>query len=204
MLRQEQVLGFDVAVYDASGMCCGPGLAGLHYVFDRDLDRQRAALSQHVGQVLPGQMLHDDEGYAVRQRADVEDTGHVLTADLGRRAGFAREALDQLGDLQGLGAQELQRHDLAQLDVHGRHDVAHATRANQLQDFILARDDVAHRKRQLDRGRLCECDQPTRRMARVRRAANAWRRGSHAVLPTQNNAHFQRFFSVPGWLHGLH
>jgi len=73
----------------------------------------------------------------------------VLAADLGGGARLTREAFDQLGMRQRFGAQKLQRHHLAQLDVAGGDDVAHTAAAEQPGDLVLARDHVTDSERNL-------------------------------------------------------
>ena len=86
-------------------------------------DGQRTALGDHLGEVLPGEQLHDHEGDAVVGLAHVADARDVLAFELHRRARLAVEPGDDVGDLHDLALQELERHALVEAEVGGlRHD----------------------------------------------------------------------------------
>ena len=92
----EEVRGLEVAVDDAERVRVGDGDAGLEHELDRLLERERAALLEHGGEVAPLEVLHHHVRSAGLERADVEDAGHVLARDLHRGPGLAGEAGDDL------------------------------------------------------------------------------------------------------------
>ncbi len=96
-----------------------------------------------VGEVAALQVLHDHERGAVVEATDVDDAGHVLAMDLRRRAGLAREALDDLGDALRVREQALDRDPLVELHVPGRDHDAHAALAEDPFDQVLASQDRA-------------------------------------------------------------
>ena len=83
-------------------------------------------------------------GAPVLQRAHVEDTRDVLVrrADRGG-ARLAEEAGAGVGVRGGLGKEELDGDAALQDVIRGRHDDAHAPRAEDALDAVLAREDVA-------------------------------------------------------------
>ena len=177
-------------MHDAARVRRRQRFAGLHHVFDGHLDRERPARLEHLGQVLPGQMLHHDERHAVGKHPDVEYSSHVLAADLGGGSRFACEALHELFDLERLGAQELQRHDLAQLDVRRRYDEAHAAGADLLDDFVLSGDELAGCEGHFDR-LLAERDHAARGRSKQSRAVQTLSGGCHQpLLPDFGTATF--------------
>jgi hypothetical protein len=121
-------------------------LARLEGIFERDLRRQAPFFGEHAGEIAPLEPLHHDEGHAVRQRADVEDAGHVLALDPHGESGLAREARDEIVVGRELGAQELQRDFVAELGAQRRHDVADVADADELANLVFSSDDLSRHK----------------------------------------------------------
>ncbi len=94
-----------------------------------------------LGQVLPLQPLHGEEGPAVRGGAmgDVGDDAGV--AQLGQDGGLASEALEGLG---ALGVEQLERHGLTGDRVAGAIDGAHAATAHEGREREAPGDDRVH------------------------------------------------------------
>ena len=114
-----------------------------HGLFDGDALLVGAEEASEVGALEP---LHHHV-LGVLEGADVDDARDVLVLDLGADLGFAAEAgaearLPRLV----VDAEELERDLLAQHEVRGRHDDAHAALAEQRLDAVLAVDQEARRQ----------------------------------------------------------
>ena len=89
------------------------------------------------------EVLHDHVRKAVRHAADVDHLGHVLARDAGGGARFAHEALGHVGDVRDRGGGEFDRDLLAQLDVLGAHDHAHAADADRARREVFREQERA-------------------------------------------------------------
>ena len=149
----EQIGRLQIAVDDPQPVRVGDGLARLQDELDGLLDRKRPSLLKPRAEVAALQVLHHHVRSAGLQRPDVDDARHVLALDLDRRASFPREPRHGFGIAQRVGKQELDRHPLVELDVVGSDDDAHAARAEDLVDAVLAGEDVALTNARHDFGR---------------------------------------------------
>ena len=140
---EEDVLGLEIAVDDAGGVRGGQRAADL----DRDLAgpvRVEAALvRQHVGEIDPVEVLHDEVGAAVVGRAEVHHVDDVGMADARGGARLAPEPLDQLLLRRVVRVQDLDRDDLADLDVLGGVHGPHAALADLAQHAVAVVDHAA-------------------------------------------------------------
>ena len=141
--REEDVLGLEIAMEDAARVRVGHRVDRGDEEIDRLLRLDPAAAPVHVApEVLPLEELLDDEGGPVLGLADVEDVNHVRVADDVGGARLAEEAHDHLGALAVLFAQQLDRHVPAEPGVLGTVDFAHAPRAEQRVEPVLAGEDL--------------------------------------------------------------
>jgi hypothetical protein len=69
----------------------------------------------------------------------------VLAAQLANRAGLAQKSIDGVGALKSFGQEKLQRDRFVQVDVHGPHDHAHPSHAEDRFDDVLSVDAIADR-----------------------------------------------------------
>ena len=102
---------------------------------------------QQRRQVLAVHVFHGDERHAL-DLADVVNAADVGMRDLARHAHLAVEAFEQPLVLGGLLGQEFQRHRLAERQVGGAIDLAHAAAAQQSDDAVApaqqrSRDEAA-------------------------------------------------------------
>ena len=96
---------------------------------------QPADARQQRGQVFAVHVFHGNERHAL-DLADVVDAADIGVGDLARHAHLAVESLQQPLVLGGFFGQEFQRHRLAQHQVGGAIDFAHAAAAQQADDAI--------------------------------------------------------------------
>ena len=112
----------------------------------RDLDRlvfrQPADAPQQRRQVFAVHVLHRQEVAPV-DLADVEDAADVRMRDAQRHAHFVEEPLEPIRIALDVPRQELQRDRLAELQVVGAVDLAHAAAAEQADHAIAAADERA-------------------------------------------------------------
>ena len=78
--------------------------------------------------------------------ADVVDAADVRVRDLPRHADFGVELREPAGVAVDVGRQELQRDRLAELQVVGAVDLAHAAAAQAADDAVAAAEEGAGRK----------------------------------------------------------
>ena len=123
------------------------GEAGAHLA--RELDRavggETADAAEQEREVLAVHVLHREKGVAF-EFADVVDAADVGMGDLARQADFGVE----LGEARGVAVErfgeELERDRLAELQVVGAIDLAHAAAAEPADDAVTAVEDRAGRK----------------------------------------------------------
>ena len=106
----------------------------------------RALVAQHLAEVEAVEALHDEVDVAVGRGARVGDVDDVGVADLGRGARLAAEARHQVRLPRELRVQDLERDLLADLDVLGLVDGAHAAGAEHALDAIAPVDDHADQR----------------------------------------------------------
>jgi hypothetical protein len=133
-------------VHDAEVVRLGDRLAGLQEQIDGLDARNWTPALEDARQVLALEVLHDDERDAV-DRPGVVHAGDVLVLDAARGAGFAREPGAALGALGRRRAEELERHELAELAMARRHDDAHPALTEHAGDLVLAGEYVADPER---------------------------------------------------------
>ena len=126
-----------------------PGRSGSRS--DRRASRSsRRSCDEHVGEIDAVEVLHHEVGAALLGRAEVGDVDDVRVADARRRPRLAPEALDQVLLRRVREVQDLDRDDLADLDVLAGVDRPHAPLADLAQDAVAAVDDPP---REVDRQR---------------------------------------------------
>jgi hypothetical protein len=128
-------------VDDAQPVCGVHGLAGLDDVVDGVLDRNGPG-EQPLRQVLTLEVFHHHVGRPGGQPPHVDHAHHVLALDPDGGPRLADEALGELGVIGGRIEQELDRYPLAQLDVLGEHDHAHAPLPQHAFDAKFLGEDV--------------------------------------------------------------
>ena len=131
----------------ADRMRRGQRLTRLKHVAHGELVLEWTSLFQQRAQVLTVEVLHDHEGLAILERADVDDPCDMIALDARRGLCLPQEARDQgLPPIFGFNrrpGQELERDFVVQHEVLGLDDDAHAARAENALDPILASEDIA-------------------------------------------------------------
>ena len=117
--------------------------ARLQNEVDRGRDRKRPPDAQLGLEVAASQELHDHVRSATLVSVDVEHLHDVRSSDARARAGLAVEPLHCVRQGEDLVTQELDRDALAQAQVLGLEDEAHASLAKRSKQPVLAADDVA-------------------------------------------------------------
>ena len=115
------------------------GEAGAQFArrFEGLVGGQPADAQQQRRQVFAVHVFHGDERHAF-DLADVVDAADVGVRDLARHAHLAVEALQQTRVRGRFRRQEFQRHRLAQHQIGGAIDLAHAAAAQQADDAVAA------------------------------------------------------------------
>ena len=147
---QVQVRGLEVAVDDAELVRLVERPRDLAEVEHDLARRERAAPLELRPEVVPVELLHDQEGHVAELGADVgvEDAHDVVGADPHRRPRLRAEALDRLRVAGERGVEDLEREHLARVHVLDPVHRAHPAAAEEALDLVAARDDAA-------RGRSC-------------------------------------------------
>ena len=131
-----------VAVQHASVVRRGEPRAELPRDLERLVLRKPADPLQQRGEILAVDVLHRQEVLAV-DLADVVDAADVGMRDLARDAHLGVEALERAsGSDASRSRQELQRDRLAELQVVGAVDLAHAAAPEQADDAVALGEDV--------------------------------------------------------------
>ena len=128
-VRQEDVLGLDVAMHDASPVGVSDGLDDRHQDPGGGVEGEPlAAARSEVGtEVLALEELLDEEGNAGRVFSYVEDVDDVgVPHDVGR-ARLAQEPSDDVAVGEVLGLEDLDGHVAAEIRVARLPDFAHAS-----------------------------------------------------------------------------
>src|SRR5262249_2467739 len=135
-LRQHDVAGFEISMYDAGAVRGGQGVGDL----DRDpqdlLDGQRSLL-QPLEQRLAVQVLHDEEGAAM-VLADIVRDACVRMGELRGGAGFAIEAPAELRTRRERFRKDLDRHAAIEPRVARAVDLTHAACTDGGNDLVWA------------------------------------------------------------------
>ena len=103
--------------------------------------RQRAVALDHVREVEPAHVLHDQVQRALRG-AEVEDLDGVRVMQPRDRGGLALEPRDNIGVVREIAMQHLHRGDLAHAQMLDAVDDAHAAAADHLEHAIAILDDL--------------------------------------------------------------
>ena len=140
--RQEQVLGFDVAVHDATRVRFADRIASLNHPVDRVLERARLSIDQSIRQVFTFEELEDKERRAALQTSDVENATDMRALYLEKDAGLSLESSHSLGVRAERRHQELDRYALVEIEMPRLDDEPHSAFADHTLDAILA---VQHR-----------------------------------------------------------
>ena len=136
-LVHHDVLRLQVAMDHAAVVRRGEPGAQLARRFEGLVGGQAADAQQQVGQVFAVHVFHGDERHAF-DFADVVDAADVGVGDLAGHAHFAVEPFQQTRVGRGFDGQEFERHRLAQHQVGGAIDLAHAAAAEQSDDAVAA------------------------------------------------------------------
>jgi hypothetical protein len=119
---------------------------------DNLLDRQRAGALHELLEILPLDVLEDDE-LALVVLAAVDHGDDVRVRELGDRPGLPAEALEVLGVLAVALVEDLQRDLALEQAVVRAVDRRHSAAADELLELVAARDHLpGHRE-----GRLPRC-----------------------------------------------
>ena len=136
VLRDEEVLGLQVAVDDALLVRGGEAVRDLHRVVD-GLARRQPATGEHRAQRLALEQLLDDVGSVV-VRADVVDGGDVGMVEDARGLRFLLEAAQAVRVLRERGGQHLDRDLASEARVLRAVDLAHSPGADLAEDLVGA------------------------------------------------------------------
>ena len=139
----EDVVGLEVAMDDADRVGGGEGVGDLRAEVGDGARAELAVGVEVLGEADAADQLDHEVGAAVGELAGVDRAGDVRVIDAGGGDGLALEAGAGLGVARELGADDLDRDLLAQLEVLGDVDGAHATFTEQLDDAVAAVDDLA-------------------------------------------------------------
>jgi hypothetical protein len=140
---EKEIRRLQVSMHDAEAVCLGDRLTGLQHPVDDGPYRQRAALLQHLPQVLTGEVFHHHVRHSAVERAYVGDARNVLALDASGRLRFAQKSLHRVRSSRRRRQQEFQSHATAEVEVHRRDDDAHSPHAEHTLDLVFLRDDLA-------------------------------------------------------------
>jgi hypothetical protein len=129
---------------DAERMSLCNRVARLEHEVDSVGDGQRTPPRRDLFEVLSSQTLHHHVGSSRVERSHVHDSGDVFALNLDRCAGLSDETGDRLWLLKSVVGQKLEGDPLVEVLMHGRHDDAHATPAQNLQHAVLAGDELTY------------------------------------------------------------
>jgi hypothetical protein len=143
---QEQIRRFQIAMHDPQAVRFRDRFTRLQQVIDRLGQRQLLFALAQLRQILALQVLHDDEGLPVFQRARIENANHVVTLDPDGGSRLADQTRCQLRRIGVLTAHQLDRHSLLQLHVLRRKHHAHAPFAQHGLEPIFAQKQATDRR----------------------------------------------------------
>src|SRR5436309_10972913 len=136
VLVEHDVVGLDVAMHDAALVRVREGARHLYQDLP-DLGRgERTARGQHGRERLAAQELHDEIDHPAGL-ADAIDRNDAGVLELGGRAGFALEPLDELLVERQGERQDLDRYVALQLLLARLEDDGHPPAAQLFEDFVL-------------------------------------------------------------------
>src|SRR5262249_52898738 len=149
-----------VAVHEALLVREREGPSDLDPELDRALDGERAVPSEELLEVLPGDILEDDERTAPVLAA-VDHGDDVLVREASHELGLSAEALDDVGVRGEPLVEDLERDGALEHAVMGAEDARHAAGADELLELVTLRDHVAGHQCQLPPG--CDLSRGTPR-----------------------------------------
>ena len=133
--RHDDVVGLDVAVDDALGMRVGERVGDLDAEIDRAARVQRAAADERPERLARHVLEREKQLAGVL--ADFVERCDVRMRERGRRARFAHEALAPRRVVGDSGGQHFDRDGTAEARVARAVHVAHAARADAVQNLVL-------------------------------------------------------------------
>jgi hypothetical protein len=134
----EQVLGLDVAVHDATAVRFCEALAHVEDDRDRVADGHRTAVREHTIEVGPFDELEHEIGRSVGETRDVEDAHHVITAEGGDGARFLEQSLHDAVVRGQLRPDHFDRDGHVEIDLPRQEHETHATFAEDGFDAIAS------------------------------------------------------------------
>ena len=150
-------------------------------------DGQAADAREQRGEIFAVHVLHGDEGHAF-DLADIVNAADVGMGDQAGDADLAVEALEQARIARRLLGQELERDGLAEREVGGAIDLAHAAAAQQADDAIAAAEQRAGNEaalhRRTDEEVSCEMSDARARLPAIAGSATVSRKegvGSRSI-----------------------
>ena len=143
VLVEHDVVGLDVAMHDAALVRVREGARHLHQDLPDLGRRERTARGQHGRERLAAQKLHDKIDHPAGL-ADAIDRNDAGVLELGGRAGFALEPLDELLVERQGERQDLDRHVALQLLLARLEDDGHPAAAQLFEDFVLVLQLLPH------------------------------------------------------------
>jgi hypothetical protein len=129
--RDEDVVGFEIAMSNALLVCRGEAVRDLDRVLDRLSHRHSAGIADRG----PFQQLGDNERCTV-MHADVEHREHIRMIQRGDGARLALEALQAIGIGGESARQNFDRHVASESRVGGSIDLSHATGTEETVDLV--------------------------------------------------------------------
>jgi hypothetical protein len=111
------------------------GLGDLRAVALRLSDRQRP-LDEALGQTLPLEILHDQEGRPIGRLSHVVERADVRMIQSGDRPRLAFQPLSQVRAFRQSRRKDLDRHHSIQAPVARAIDLAHPSRSDERRDLV--------------------------------------------------------------------
>jgi hypothetical protein len=152
VLREEDVLGLQIAVDDVGRVRLGEATAGLRDDRERRLDVEVADLRHSLVERLAFEQLEHEERRSLLEASGVVDVADVRAADGRGGARFAEEALDDHPGRRQLLREHLDGDALADVDVLGLVHGGHPATPDFARDLVLPRQDGSYRDLRRGRG----------------------------------------------------
>ena len=140
---EEDVVRLEIAMNDVRGVRLRERARGLADHLGGLVGRERPPANERLGERLALEILHHDVGQTGVGHAVVVDLHGMLRLDAGRGAGLDLETAPCVGALCELRANELDGDAGAEALVLSEPDRAHAARADEMTDLVLAPDDLS-------------------------------------------------------------